>query len=86
MGAIKLSDGREIEVNATGMTMREYRALVTPGGKAEDDDRTLSKFCGLSVDELIDLPVPDYRAIVMAVIRSANTAPDPNSQSASTSQ
>ena len=86
MGAeIKLSSGRVVNVTADKMTVREFRQFVGTSGKPEDDDALVSKYTGITPDELQDLPQTDYRTLVFAIVREANRH-DPNSQSASISQ
>ena len=86
MGAgIKLSDGRVVNVTASIMTVREFRAFVGAGSNPEEDDAIVCKYTGIKPDELQDLPQTDYRTLVFAIVREANRH-DPNSQSASTSQ
>jgi hypothetical protein len=68
------------------ITMREYRSLFAPSIAPEDDDKVYAKALGLSADELVDLPQPDYRAACFAVLEVARKPlKDPNSLSASTS-
>ena len=86
MGAkITLSDGRVVNVTSAKMTVREFRAFVSPGGGPEEDDAMVSKYTGISVDDLQDLTQTDYRTLVFAIVREANRH-DPNSASVSISQ
>lgn len=83
---IILSNGRALSIDLTRMSMREYRTLFDPKIEPEKDDLIYAKVLGITPDELIDLPQPDYRAACFAVIDAARKPLDnPNSQSASTS-
>ncbi len=84
--AITLSCGREITIDLHRITLREYRALFEQQQPQINEDTTIAKVCGLTVDEYLDLPQPDARVVVYELLQVAG-APlkNPNSQSASTS-
>lgn len=84
--SVILSDGRVLEIDLHSITMREYRTLFTVSTTPEEDDKIYAKALGLTSDELIDLPQPDYRAACFAVLEVARKPlKDPNSPSASIS-
>jgi hypothetical protein len=83
---VTLSNGRVLTIDLKQMTMREYRTLFDAKIAPEQDDVIYAKALGITADELIDLPQPDYRAACFAVIDAARKPLDnPNSASASTS-
>lgn len=83
---VTLSSGRVLTIDLQQMTMREYRTLFSTATTPEQDDVIYAKCLGITPDELIDLPQPDYRAACFAVIDAARKPLEvPNSQSASTS-
>ena len=83
---VTLSDGRVLTVDLHHITMREYRTLYSTATTPEQDDVIYARALGLTADELMDLPYPDYRAACMAVVDMARKPLEvPNSQSASTS-
>ena len=87
MPNITLADGREITIDLSVITIREYRALFDKKQKQEDEDATLAKVVGLTVDELLDLSQPDYRRVTEAFFKAAREPlSDPNSVSESTSE
>lgn len=82
---VTLSTGREVVVDLHRVSLREYRALFEPGNQ-ENEDEIIARAAGMAVEELLDLPFPDYRRIVRAFFDSArDPLADPNSVSASTS-
>lgn len=75
----KLSDGREFAIDLNKVTMREFRTLFDTGMSEIDSDRILAKCAGLTVDELLDLPYPDYRRVFAEFLAKArNPLDDPN--------
>lgn len=86
MADVTLHGGRVITIDLHRISMREYRAMVDTSQPREQGDATLAKAAGLTVEELLDLPQPDYRRLVGAVIKAAREPlADPNSVSASSS-
>ena len=68
------------------ITMREYRSLFDQSTTPDQDDRVYAKALGLTADELVDLPQPDYRQACYAVLDVARKPlENPNSASVSTS-
>jgi hypothetical protein len=85
MPNITLPDGREITIDLSAITVREYRELFNTKQTAEEEDATMSKVSGLSVDELLDLPQPEYRRMWQVFFQGAREPlSDPNSVSEST--
>jgi hypothetical protein len=68
-----------ITVDLSRITIREYRALFDKEQPQEAEDATIAKVCGLTVEELLELPQPDYRRLVKRFFDAAR-APlsDPN--------
>jgi len=87
MPNLTLNDGREITIDMSVITIREYRELFKKGQKQEDEDATLARASGLTVDELLDLSQPDFRRLAEAFFKAAREPlADPNSVSESTSE
>ena len=83
---VKLSDGRELSADLMKVTAREHRAMRDPKQPDGTGDESLARVYGITVDELLELPYPDYWALVQEFyMASRNPLSDPNSQSASTS-
>jgi hypothetical protein len=86
MADLTLEDGREITIDLTKINLREYRALFDAGQKPEEEDRLLSRVCGLTLEEYQTLPYPEWRKLTQKFFeRARNPLADPNSVSASTS-
>lgn len=73
---IRLIDGGEVTVNIALVSTREYRALFDKSQEQADEDRTIAKAAGLTVDQLIDLPQPDYRRVTAAFLELARSPLD----------
>jgi hypothetical protein len=86
MTNVTLHDGRVVGIDLHRIPMREFRKLLDTDQPQAEGDATLAKAVGLSVDELLDLSQPDYRALVTAFFKAAREPlADPNSASASSS-
>lgn len=72
-------DLNDIRVDMSRITIKEYRALFDKGQAQADEDGTIAKACGITVDELLELSQPDYRRLI-ARFRKAAMEPldDPN--------
>ena len=83
---ITLSDGRELTVDLTKITISQYRHLFKNETTPEEEDALLAPCFGITVEEFETLPYPDYKRITKAFFDQArDPLADPNSQSASTS-
>ena len=76
MATIELG-GRTIEINLGAVSVREYRAMFDPKQPQADEDATMAKICGLTVAELTELSVLDYKRLYQEVFRVARE-PLPN--------
>lgn len=83
---ITLSDGRELAVDLTKITITEYRRLFKNETTPEEEDAFLAPCFGLTLEQFQALSYPDYKRVTNAFFEAAkNPLADPNSQSASTS-
>lgn len=84
---ITLSDGKEIEVNISTLTQREYRSLFRLDTDDEQDEKVLARLCNVKTEYIASLLRDDFRRVIDAVVFLANRPlDDPNSRSGSTSQ
>ena len=77
MQSITLTNGEGLTVDLSRVTVREFRAIFDKSQPQAEEDATIAKAAGLTVDALLELPVPDYQAIVRAVFADARN-PLPN--------
>lgn len=68
---VALSNGREIDIDLHKITVKEWRDLVSDKGDQEQEDELTARICGLTVDEMLNLPQPDYRKLLQAIVRKA---------------
>jgi len=74
-----ISDGRVLTVDLTKISIREYRALFAKDQPQAEEDATLAKAAGLTVEELLELSQPDYRRLVALFFEKAREPlADPN--------
>jgi hypothetical protein len=71
MADVKLSDGREMDVDLMKMTFKEYQAILMPSQNDADGSEILGRCVGLTGEELDNLPLPDYKRVVQAVVFAA---------------
>ncbi|MFA5376893.1 MAG: hypothetical protein WC455_14175 [Dehalococcoidia bacterium] len=83
---VTLSDGRELAVDLTKISIAQYRRLFKTETAPEEEDALLAPCFGLTAEEFGALPYPDYKRATAAFFEAArNPLADPNSASASTS-
>lgn len=86
MNKVVISDGREIVVDLSKISLREYRSVFDTKQKPEEEDVILAKVFGLDVETYRDLPYPDWRLLTVKFFEFArNPLSDPNSESEPTS-
>ena len=78
MQSITLTNGEGLTVDLARVRVKEFRAIFDKNQPQADEDATIAKAAGLTVEELLELPVPDYRAIIRAVFADAKATTDPN--------
>jgi hypothetical protein len=87
MSDLKLSDGRELDVDMNLVNIKEWRALLDPEQKDEEEYRILGKVVGLSGKDVGNLGQEDFRRLGQKVAEMASRPlSDPNSSSESSSQ
>lgn len=85
MADITLRDGREITFDLEKVTYKQWKGIWSGTESDEETDATVARCAGITVEELHDLPQPDWRAVMFA-LHKKGTQPlsSPNSQRAST--
>ena len=79
MPDLVLKDGREIEIDLYQISIGEWRALLRPEQPDEEEYATLAKISGMTEEEIENIPQPEYRSFIQAVIKkAANPVSDPN--------
>jgi hypothetical protein len=82
-----LSDGRTVTLDVFRLKAKHIKKWLVPngGGVSEDDViEAIAVATGMSVEEMSDMPVPDFLPIsvaftkALAIVAPAATAPDPN--------
>jgi hypothetical protein len=72
-------DVNDIKIDLSVVSIREYRALFDKDQPQDAEDATIAKACGITVDELLDLPQPDYRRLCKRFFDAAREPlADPN--------
>lgn len=79
MADVTLQDGRIIALDLGRVSIREYRALFDTKQPQADEDATIAKAAGMSLDDFQSLSVPDWRRVVDAFFKAAREPlSDPN--------
>ncbi len=71
MADLTLSSGREIEFDLYQITRREYASLFDKKTTPEAEANVIAKVAGIATDELLDLPLPDWKRLVVAFYKKA---------------
>ena len=80
MSDLILSDGREVTIDLYKITIKEWRSLLDPKQKPEDEYKLLGQVSGLTAKQVESLPYPDFRRLGLKVAEKAsNPLADPNS-------
>jgi hypothetical protein len=86
MSDLTLSDGRELDIDMNKITIKEWRALLNPEQKENEEYRILGKVVGLSGKDIEKLGQEDFRWLGTKVAEKASRPlTDPNSSSESSS-
>ena len=85
MSDLKLSDGREVDIDLYQISMKEFRDwFFNAQVKDKIADIYMEKVTGIK--DASDLPQPDYKLLLSKVFTKSQTPiPDPNSLSESSS-
>ena len=67
---LKLADGREVSFDLAALTLREYRELSDPKTVRAREDELLAKASALTEDEILDLPMLDYKRLWRAFFKA----------------
>jgi len=68
---IKLSDGKEIQLDLYKLTIAEVREIIS-GKRKDDGDDLLGRVVGMTAKQLAALPFPDYRRITREFSKALN--------------
>ncbi len=71
MSDIKLADGREITFDLYKISRREFEKLFDKKTTRTDEAVSIARVAGISTDELLDLPLPDWKKVVVAFYKKA---------------
>ena len=83
---MKLSNGREIKVDLSKITIKEWRFMWAFDSDNDESDKILGGCVGMTVEEIQDLLRDDFRRLIKFVVEaSKNPLDDENLAEASTS-
>ena len=66
-----LTSGKSVTVDLNKVSTREFREMTDPKQPDRDEAITIAKACSMTVEEIVNLPFPDYRLIGNAFMRLA---------------
>ncbi len=66
-----IGSGKLITVDLNKVSTREFREMTDPKQPDRDEAITIAKACGMTVEEIVNLPFPDYRLVGNAFMRLA---------------
>lgn len=68
---VRLADGREVTPDLNRITIREYRAVFNPKQPQDEEDATLAKLYGITVDELNAQSVIIFKRLFATFLEAA---------------
>jgi hypothetical protein len=76
---VTLKDGRKVEFDLDKLTLEKWRRFVDPQGDKEEEDAILADVAGLTVSDVLALPMLEWRRMTSALLKKVS-APldDPN--------
>ncbi len=75
-----LSDEREIEIDLSKLTIKEWKSLHDPAQPVVEEFALIARVIGWKVEDVENILQPDYRRLIVALVaRSINPVSDPNS-------
>ena len=73
MTELTLKDGRVINVDISELTVLEWRKFAGPLGTVKDENAAVSKCTGLTTDEIEKMNYQEFRRVVKAIIKDAQS-------------
>jgi hypothetical protein len=65
-----LSNGQGVTFDLGRITVREYRSLADPEQRKDQEDEVLAKAIGWTVEQVLDMPVLDYKRVWVAFFQA----------------
>jgi hypothetical protein len=63
MFSTKLKSGKEVTIDLYALSVADVRSLLDVKKKHHEGDELLGKAVGMTTQELLDMPFPDYRKL-----------------------
>jgi hypothetical protein len=68
---VTLMSGKVVTVDLMKISTKEFREMTDPKQPERDEAITIAKAVNMSVEEILGLPLPEYRLIASAFLRLA---------------
>ena len=79
MADFTLSDGRDVDIDLSKLTIKEWKSLFNPAQPDEDEFALIARVTGWEVKEIENILQPDYQKLMVALYaRAQNPVSDPN--------
>lgn len=76
---MEISNGQVVELDLNRVTVREYRAMFDASQPQAEEDATLAKAYGMTVEQITELSLVDYKRLAREFFDAArNPLADPN--------
>lgn len=73
---MKLSNGREVQIDLNKISIREYRSLFDKDIPESESDDLVGRAAGMKPGEVTELPFPDWRRLMAAFWKEAKAPLD----------
>lgn len=74
MSDYKTHDGREITFDLWKVSRGEFKGFFDPKRSSDADEIVIARAAGMSIEELQNLPTPDYNGLTKALIDKLSNA------------
>ena len=76
----KSLDVRDVDIDLSQITIKEWRSLRDPAQPDEEEFALIARVIGWKVEDVENIKQPDYQLLITALVaRSVNPVSDPNS-------
>ncbi len=76
----KSLDVRDVDIDLSQITIKEWRSLRDPAQPDEEEFALIARVIGWKVEDVENIKQPDYRLLIIELVaRSINPVSDPNS-------
>jgi predicted sugar kinase len=70
MADLELHNGKVVKIDAYAISHSEYNQVIAGSLSDEEENEIFAKVCGLTLEEVNELPERDWRRLVLKVLEA----------------